>query len=64
MKGTIKFYNDSKGYGFILGEDGKDTFVHATGLNGLVPKEGQEVTFETMIDKVKGKPCAVNVRVA
>ncbi len=64
MKGTIKFYADQKGYGFILGEDGKDIFVHATGLNGFIPKEGQAVTYETIIDKIKGKPCAINVKAA
>jgi CspA family cold shock protein len=32
MKGTIKWYDPGKGYGFILGEDGKDIFVHSTAL--------------------------------
>jgi len=32
MKGTIKWYNPRKGYGFILGEDGKEIFVHYTAL--------------------------------
>ena len=33
MKGTVKFFNSGKGYGFITGEDGKDYFVHITALN-------------------------------
>ena len=50
-KGTVKFYNDQKGFGFIQPDDGgKDVFVHATaleraGMPGLV--EGQKVSFDT-----------------
>jgi CspA family cold shock protein len=57
--GTVKFYNDQKGFGFIQPEDGsKDVFVHATaleraGLRGLV--EGQRVSFETETDRRSGK---------
>lgn len=57
--GTVKFYNDQKGYGFIAPDDGgKDVFVHATalersGIRGLV--EGQKVTFETERDSRTGK---------
>ena len=32
-KGTVKWFNNQKGYGFITGEDGKDVFVHFSGLN-------------------------------
>lgn len=57
--GTVKFYNDQKGYGFIaLDDGGTDVFVHATaleraGLTGL--SEGQKVSFETEIDQRSGK---------
>lgn len=49
MKGTVKWFNDGKGYGFITGEDGKDVFVHFSDIVGSGHKkleEGQEVSFE------------------
>ena len=47
MKGTVKFFNASKGFGFIAGEDGKEYFVHSTGLTpGTSIGEGDSVTFE------------------
>ena len=47
MTGTVKFFNGSKGYGFITNdESGKDTFVHATPLNGLQINEGDKVSYE------------------
>ena len=57
--GTVKFYNDQKGFGFIAPDDGgKDVFVHATaleraGMQGL--SEGQKVTFDTEADSRTGK---------
>ena len=66
--GTVKFYNETKGYGFISPDDGgKDVFVHATaleraGLRGLV--EGQKVTFETEVDRRSGKPAVSKLEVA
>jgi cold shock protein len=46
-KGTIKFYNSKKGFGFIVEEtSGKDVFVHTSGLIDKV-KEGDKVVFET-----------------
>ncbi len=58
-KGTVKFYNEQKGFGFIEPEDGgKDVFVHATaleraGISRLV--EGQKVSFDTELDNRSGK---------
>ena len=47
MTGTVKFFNGSKGYGFITNdESGKDPFVHATALNGLQVNEGDKVSYE------------------
>ena len=46
MTGTVKFFNESKGYGFITSDEtGKDIFVHVTGLNGVELKEGDKVEY-------------------
>ncbi|WP_018146825.1 cold-shock protein [Henriciella marina] len=61
--GTVKFYNDQKGFGFIAPDDGgNDVFVHATalercGMSGL--SEGQKVSYDTAKDQRSGK-MAVN----
>lgn len=63
-KGTVKWFNAAKGYGFITDENGVDVFVHYSGINSDKFKtlvEGQEVTFDTA-DGTKG-PQAVNVTV-
>ena len=62
MKGTVKWFNNQKGYGFISDETGKDVFVHYSGLSGEGFKsleEGQAVEFE-VVDGAKG-PQATNV---
>ena len=47
MTGTVKFFNESKGYGFITNDDTKrDIFVHITGLNGETLQEGDRVEYE------------------
>ena len=45
-KGTVKFFNDAKGFGFIKGENDQDIFVHATGLNEDI-RENDNVTYDT-----------------
>jgi CspA family cold shock protein len=46
MEGTVKFFNESKGYGFITNDEtGKDIFVHASGLNGEALNEGDRVEY-------------------
>ena len=47
MKGTVKFFNSEKEFGFITGEDGKEYFVHKTGLEeGVTIDKDDSVTFE------------------
>jgi len=66
--GTVKFYNDQKGFGFIQPDNGgKDVFVHATaleraGMRGLV--EGQKVAFDTQEDRRSGKIAVGNIQAA
>ena len=66
--GTVKWFNNQKGFGFIQPDDGaKDVFVHISaveraGLSGLA--EGQEVTFEIKTDKMRGKTSAENLSLA
>lgn len=64
MRGTVKWFNSQKGYGFITDLEGNDVFVHYSDLNMKGFKslyEGQSVTFD-VIDTEKGKQ-AVNVEV-
>jgi len=66
--GTVKFYNDQKGYGFIHPDDGeRDVFVHASalersGISGLT--EGQKVSFETHVDPRNGKVAVNTIELA
>jgi len=63
MNGTVKWFNDSKGYGFISREDGDDVFVHHSSIAGEGFKsltEGDEVTFE--IEQGEKGPSAINVQ--
>jgi len=62
-QGTVKWFNASKGYGFITGEDGKDYFVHfsAITMEGFKTlEEGQNVTFD--IEEGQKGPQAGNVK--
>ena len=67
-KGTVKFYNAQKGFGFIEPEDGsKDVFVHATaleraGINRLV--EGQKVSFDTELHSRSDKTAVAHIEAA
>lgn len=66
--GTVKFYNDQKGFGFIAPDDGgTDVFVHATALEraGMrMLNEGQKVSFTTAIDKRNGKTAVDTIEAA
>ena len=59
-KGTVKFFNSEKGFGFIKGDDGKEIFVHASGLVDQI-SENDEVTYDVK-DGKKGLN-AVNVKI-
>ncbi|HEY9211315.1 MAG TPA: cold-shock protein [Ancylobacter sp.] len=65
--GTVKWFNDQKGYGFIQPDNsGKDVFVHISavqrsGLQGL--RDGEKISFELQTDQRSGKTSAVNLRV-
>ncbi len=59
--GTVKFFNDAKGFGFITPEDGsKDVFVHISGLNDEI-REGDKVSFD--VEEGQKGLSAVNVAV-
>jgi len=68
QNGTVKFFNSSKGYGFITPDDGdKDVFVHVTaveqsGIQGLT--DGMRVSFETEPDKRGKGPKAIDLEAA
>lgn len=65
INGTVKWFNDNKGYGFIEQENGEDVFVHYSAIVGSGFKslqEGDKVTFE--IEQGQKGPAAVNVSVA
>ncbi|MBT6920944.1 MAG: cold shock domain-containing protein, partial [Candidatus Pacebacteria bacterium] len=47
MKGTVKFFNEKQGFGFITAEDGKEIFVHRSSLDeGVILNENDAVTFD------------------
>ena len=64
MQGTVKWFNNSKGYGFLTGADGKDLFVHFSAIQSEGYKtlnEGQQVEYEE--EQTAKGPQASNVRV-
>lgn len=68
MTGTVKFFNVTKGFGFIQPDDGsKDVFVHVSALEraGMGPlNEGQKVSFDTEQDRRSGKTAVANIKAA
>ena len=67
-KGTVKWFNNQKGYGFIQPDDGgKDVFVHISaveraGMSTL--RDGQKLSFDLVADRRTGKSAAENLRAA
>jgi CspA family cold shock protein len=67
-KGTVKWFNGQKGFGFIQPDDGaNDVFVHISaveraGMSGL--DEGQKISYDLVADRKTGKSCAENLRAA
>ncbi|MBW2995666.1 cold shock domain-containing protein [Candidatus Woesearchaeota archaeon] len=63
MKGTVKFFNEMKGFGFIAGEDGKEYFVHQSALQeGVRLNENDPVEFD--VEEGDRGPKAVNVKLS
>jgi len=65
--GTVKFFNSSKGFGFIQPESGDDVFVHVSALQrgGLESlQEGDKVQFDTAVDQRSGKTAVDNISMA
>jgi CspA family cold shock protein len=61
-QGTVKWFNESKGFGFITGEDGKDVFAHYSAIQGDGFKtlaEGEQVSFD--VEQGDKGPRAVNI---
>ncbi len=59
MKGTVKFFDKTKGFGFITGEDNKEYFIHETGIKKGPITESDEVTFD--VEEGEKGPKASNV---
>jgi len=59
--GKVKWFNPTKGFGFIEQENGKDLFVHTSEVSGQQPNEGDTVEFE--VGEGQKGPCAIGVKV-
>jgi CspA family cold shock protein len=61
QNGTVKFFNTSKGFGFITPESGADLFFHISEIQGEQPKDGDKVQFE--VGQGKKGPVATQVTI-
>jgi cold shock protein len=66
MQGTVKFFNDQRGFGFIQPDDGgRDVFVHISALERagmLALSDGQKIAFDIVADRRTGKSSADNLQ--
>lgn len=66
MTGTVKWFNDQKGFGFIQPDNGRDdVFVHISAVNGAgmnTLREGEKLSFELVSDRKSNKMSAGNLR--
>jgi CspA family cold shock protein len=65
VQGTVKWFNDKKGFGFIIAETGKDVFVHHSAIEGegyKTLKEGEKVQFE-IVNGPKGEQATKVTRI-
>ncbi len=60
--GTVKFFNNTKGFGFITPDSGDDLFFHISEVQGNEPRDGDKVEFE--VGQGNKGPCAVKVKVS
>ena len=59
-KGKVKFFNESKGFGFITQDEGEDLFFHVSELQGPTANEGDKVEYE--VGEGRKGPCAMNIK--
>ena len=59
--GTVKFFNTSKGFGFIKQKSGQELFFHVSETDGAEPQDGDNVEFE--IGQGRKGPCAIKVKI-
>ena len=60
-KGTVKFFNTGKGFGFITQDNGSDLFFHISEIQGQEPQDGDKVEYE--VGEGRKGPCALKVKV-
>ena len=62
LTGTVKFFSQKKGYGFITQPDGTETFVHQKQVIGNPLQTNDQVTYDLGVDETTGRPAAIGVK--